>query len=69
MPTGFRNSYVNQLRTALSALTSGDTAGACMNLQIFINHVEAQIEKKLGTPESAAFMAAARQIKTVLNCP
>jgi len=65
---GMETSLTSQLRSALNALSTGDKAGACDSLQSFISHASAQSGKKLTQSQARMLVAAARQIRTVINC-
>ena len=68
---GIENSLDAKLRNANAALTAanaGDIAGACNLIAAFINEVNAQSGKALTTAEASQLLAAANQIRNVLDC-
>ena len=73
IPTGSANSFAVKLDDAIASLNAGDTAGACMDLQDFINEVNAQTQPpktKLLTPARAqSLINRAQQIKALIACP
>jgi hypothetical protein len=66
---GTETSLTSQLRLALEALSAGNTAAACDYLQTFIGHANAQSGKKLTAAQASSLVAAATQIKTVIQGP
>jgi hypothetical protein len=64
---GMETSLNSQLQTALAALLAGNKSGACSALQSFIDHANAQSGKALTAAQAESLIAAARQIKTVIN--
>jgi hypothetical protein len=65
---GILNSFSTKLRAALAAIAAGDTAGACVALQSFINHVNAQAGKKLTQAQAATLRTEATAIRLLLGC-
>ncbi len=64
-----KNSLVVKLKAAQTALSAGDSATACAQVQDFLNLVKAQGGKKeLSTAQATALSAEATRIRTVLGC-
>jgi hypothetical protein len=66
LASGIENSFTSPLKSALGALVTGKKSVAVLDLQSFINHVNAQSGKKLTATQAWSLVAAATQIKTVL---
>jgi hypothetical protein len=65
---GMANSLTSQLNTTLGFLSGGNKTAAAASLQTFIDHVNAQAGKKmLTTVQARALIAAATQIRTVIQ--
>jgi hypothetical protein len=64
---GTENSLTAQLRSALEAVLAGDNAAAGDALQSFIDHANAQSGKKISASQARSLIAAASQIKTVIQ--
>lgn len=67
MHGGTEKSLTSPLQSALDLLSAGKTAAASEALQTFIDHVQAQSGKKLTDIQTRSLLAAATQIKTVIN--
>jgi len=57
------------VRKALNAANAGNRADACNKLGAFINEAQAQAGKAISSGAADRLIAAARQIKAVLDCP
>ena len=60
---------VTKLQDALTAVNSGNTAGACTSMTSFISKVQSQSDKKIDPDEKSQMINSANQIKTHLGCP
>lgn len=70
LKTSTANSLLVKLQDAQSLLSNGNTAAACLKLKDFISVVNAQKGKKqISTEQGNQLIAAATQIRAVLNCP
>lgn len=65
---GLQNSYDQQLRAVQQDLSASNPAQACVDLSIFISHVQAQSGKALTATQAAQLVTAAQQIQAVLGC-
>jgi large repetitive protein len=61
-------SLAGKITTAQSDLASGNTAGACSTLTLFINQVKAQSGKTIPAGQAAQLIADATRIRAVLAC-
>jgi uncharacterized delta-60 repeat protein len=69
VPAGTKNSLKSKLQAVLTALASGDTAGACRRLRAFVNEVNAQAGKKrLTAAQAAALITDAERVMNDLGC-
>ena len=64
---GTENSLTSKLKSALDALAAGNKTAAASFLQSFIDLSNAQSGKKLTKAQAASLIAAARQIKRVIQ--
>jgi hypothetical protein len=65
---GSKQSFEDQLDTALADLNAGNINLACGDLTGFINHVMAQSGKQLTVGQANQLIPAAAQIRAVLGC-
>lgn len=68
LPAGTTSSLNSQLNDALAAVLSGNDAEACISLQSFINHVQAQTGKKISESQAQELLNAANEIRTTIGC-
>lgn len=68
LPEGTEASLGQQLDNAQAAIAAGQPGTACNQLRAFINHVTAQIGKKLTAEEGAILIAEAERIRAALGC-
>jgi hypothetical protein len=66
--SSLKNSLINKLQTASKQLPN-QPAGACENITLFIQQVNAQSGKGLTTTQANSLLADANQIKLTLGCP
>jgi len=64
---GAKQSFEDQLDTALADLNAGQTNSACGDIRGFINHVRAQSGKQLTVAQANQLISAAAQIRAVLG--
>jgi Tol biopolymer transport system component len=69
LPHGVESSLLAKLNDALAALSAGDTATACIDLNAFINETQAQAGKKLTPTQAEQLIALAEDIMSALGCP
>jgi uncharacterized delta-60 repeat protein len=69
LPAGTKQSLDAKLQAALTSLAAGDTAGACNNLNAFINLVKAQYaKKKISAAQATQLISDANAILAALGC-
>ena len=69
LPAGTTSSLNSQLNDALTAVLAGNDAEACVSLQAFINHVQAQTGKKISESQAEELLNAANEIRSTIGCP
>jgi hypothetical protein len=69
LPYGLETSLLAKLNDVLAALSAGDMATACVDLNAFINETQAQAGKKLTQAQADQLIALADEIKSALGCP
>lgn len=65
---GIANSLNAKLKSALSAISAGNTSGACSSLQDLISEIRAQSGKKISAADASALTASIVEIKGALGC-
>jgi YVTN family beta-propeller protein len=68
LSSGLKSGLLAKLSSALAAIESGKTHGACGALQDFISQVMAQSGKKISTADATLLINTATQLRELIGC-